>query len=92
MSNTVVEESWRKADIDALRALLAGECVWARFRDSSGQNWVERLLIGFADGEWVCDQRNYWKECQVRIRLTPVEVDGGNEYVLPCGTSVTVYD
>lgn len=62
-------EKWRPATLDDVIRVLRGECVPARFRDTSKQDWVYGYLMGGVRDvapSWMSPSGFRWLYCEVK--------------------------
>lgn len=60
-----IEQFWRDATADDVTKVWHGEAVEARFRDGENTSWYLRKLSGWSTGVFICDQSDWWQQCQV---------------------------
>jgi hypothetical protein len=60
-----IEQFFRDATADDVARVMRGEAVEARFRDSENTSWHLRGLRGWNTGAFVCNQDDWWEQCQV---------------------------
>jgi hypothetical protein len=64
MSDKKIEQFWRDATAADVARVMAGENVYARFRDRYADGWAEYYLSGVNGKNWIAGNFR-WVHCQV---------------------------